>query len=66
MPLCEKSKNGIVYVALYIDDNLMTGNVEDIDDDITALKEKWLVKIVEVIQNCPVKLNSQWIKRGLG
>ena len=44
----------------------MTGNVEDIDDDITALKEKWLVKIVEVIQNCPVKLNSQWIKRGLG
>ena len=43
----KKSKKGIVYVALYIDDNLI-GDVEAIDDTITALKENGLVlKIVK-------------------
>ena len=35
----KKSAKGIVYVALYIDDNLMIGAVEAIYNTITALKE---------------------------
>ena len=35
----KKSEKGIVYVALYIDDNLMIGDIEAINEAITALKE---------------------------
>ena len=38
--LCiKKSTKGIVYVALYIDDNSMVGDVEVIDDAISAFKK---------------------------
>ena len=42
------SEKGIVYAALYIDDNFMVGNIEAMDEVIAALKENELVlKIVE-------------------
>ena len=46
------SRKGIVYVALYVDNNLMVGDVEAIDEGIAALKENGLVlKIVEGLQD---------------
>ena len=39
-PYMNKSAKGIVYVAFYIDDNLMTGNVATINNVIEALKSK--------------------------
>ena len=51
MPLYQKSTKGIVYVALYIDDNLMISNNAMIDDTILALKHRGLVlKIVDELQ----------------
>ena len=48
----KKSENGIVYVALYIHDNLTIWDVEAIDDAIADLKENRLViKIVEGLQD---------------
>ena len=47
----KKSTKGIVYVALYVDDNLLIGDIATIDDAIEALKSKGLVlKIVEGLQ----------------
>ena len=37
-----KSEKGIVYVALYVDNNLMKGDVEAINKAITALAENGL------------------------
>ena len=34
--------NHIVYIALYIDDNLMIGDIAAIDEDIEAIKNKGL------------------------
>ena len=49
----KKSAKGIVYIALYINDILMVGNVDAIDDAITALKNNGLVlKVVEGLQDC--------------
>ena len=46
----KKSAKGIVYI-LYLDDNLIIGNILAIDDTIEALKSKGLVlKIVEGLQ----------------
>ena len=43
-----KSAKGIVYVALYVDDKLMVGNIEAIYNVIAALKEsKLLLKIMK-------------------
>ena len=36
----KKSAKGIVYIALYIDDNLMIGDMAAMDDAIEALKIK--------------------------
>ena len=48
----KKSTKPILYVALYIDDNLMIGNSATIDDAILALKNKGLVlKIMEGLQD---------------
>ena len=58
----KKSVKGIVYVALYVGDNLMIGNMAAIDNAIEALKKKELVlKIVEVIQDylsCKIKFSE--------
>ena len=48
----KKSANVIVYIALYVNDNLMIGDNDKIDDTIEALKNKGLVlKIVEGLQD---------------
>ena len=53
MPLIMKSAKGIVYVALYVDDNLMVSNINAIDATVTTLKQNGLVlKIMEGLQNC--------------
>ena len=39
----KKSMNGIVYVALYVGDNLMIGNIATINDAIKVLKSKGLI-----------------------
>ena len=55
----KKSAKAIVYVALYVDNNLMVGNVEAIDDAIAAHKENRLIcKIMEGLKyylSCEVK-----------
>ena len=39
---------GIAYTALYVDNNLMIGNIATIDDSMEVLKSKGLVlKIME-------------------
>ena len=43
MSLCKKEKKCIVYVALHVDDNLMTGDCMAIDNTMTTIKENWLV-----------------------
>ena len=44
----KKSMQGIVYIALFIDDNLMIGDMVAIDNSIEVLKTKGLVlKVVE-------------------
>ena len=44
----KKSAKGIVYVALYVGNNLMVGDIAAIDKAIEALKNKGLVlKVVE-------------------
>ena len=54
----KKSVKGIVYVALYVDDNLMLGNMNNAS---AALKSKGLVlKIVEGLQDylsCKIKIS---------
>ena len=56
----KRSAKGIVYIALYVDDNLMIGNIAAINDAILALKNKGLVlKILEGLQDyfsCKMKI----------
>ena len=68
MPLCKKSAKGIVYVALYVDNNLMVGDIFTIDNPIEVLKNKGLVlKIVEGLQdNLSAKLKFLVIRSELG
>ena len=45
-------KRGTVYVTLYVDDNLMVGNVKDIDEETVAIKQNGLVlKILVGLQD---------------
>ena len=47
----KRNTKGIVYLALFVDDNLMIGNRAAMDDAILALKSKGLVlKVVEGLQ----------------
>ena len=47
-----KSAKGKVYIALYVDNNLMIGNMATLDNAIDALKNKGLIlKIVEGLQD---------------
>ena len=41
MPLYEAKCKGIVYVALYVDDNLTVGNPEAKDEVVRLLIRKW-------------------------
>ena len=60
---CLYVQKGTVYVALYVDDNLMIWYIATIDDAIEALKNKGLVlKIVEGLQDylsCKIKISNQ-------
>ena len=58
----------IIYIALYLDDTLVTGNVKAIDNAITALNKNGLVlNIVEGLQDyLSCKISSHQIRRGLG
>ena len=64
--MIKKSEKGNVYVASYLDDLLMIGDIKAIKEAMTALKDKWLVlKIMEGLQDylsCRVKFSKD--KRG--
>ena len=59
--LFKKSEKGIVCVALYIDDNLMVGELEVFDKEIAAFEENGMVlKIMEGLQDylfCKVRFS---------
>ena len=58
----KRSTKCIVYIALYVDDNLMIGHIAAIDNAILALKIKGLVlKIMERLQDylfCKIKISN--------
>ena len=58
----KRNAKGTVYVALYIDDNLMIGDKAVIDDAILLLKNKGLVlKVMEGLKDylsCEVKISE--------
>ena len=48
----KKSTKGIVYIGLYVDDNLMVGNSETIDQALESLQKHGLVlKVMEGLQD---------------
>ena len=48
----KKNAKGIIYAALYVDNNLLIGDMATTEDAIEALKNKWLMlKIVEGLQD---------------
>ena len=62
----KKSLKGIVYIALYVDDNLMVSNVKAKDDTTSALKNSGLVlKVVKGLQDyfsCKIKFSKDMKK----
>ena len=64
------NEKSIVYVSLCVDDNLMVGDVETIDEAISALKENGLVlKIIEALLDylsCEVKFSKDRKRAWLG
>ena len=69
-PSVKKSEMCIVYVALCLDYNLMIGDMEAIDDAITALKENGLLqKVMEGLHDylsCEVKFLADKQRAWLG
>ena len=63
----KKGIKGRVYIALYVNDDLMIGNMATIDNDIEALKNKGLMlKIMKGLQDyLSCKIQSPMTKRGL-
>ena len=61
MPLCQEKCKCIVYIALYVGDDLMVNNIEAIDKVIAALKKNGLVlKVVKGLQvylSCKIKFS---------
>ena len=59
-----------IYIALYVDDNLMVGCLEAIDEAIAAIKENGLViKVLEVLQDylpCKVRFSLDEKRTWLG
>ena len=66
----KKSAMGAVYVALYMDNNLMEDNMVAIDDATSALKSIELVlKIMEGLQDfffCKIKISNDKKRAWLG
>ena len=65
-----KKRKGVVYVALYIEDNIMVGDIAAIDNAIEALKSKGLVlKIMDGLQDyssCKIKKSDDKKRAWLG
>ena len=59
---CKKSAKGLLYVTLYVDDDLMIGNVKAIDNAIATLANNRLVlKVMEGLQDnmsCEIKFSE--------
>ena len=59
MSLHDKRQNGLVYVTLYVDDNLYIGNDKAIDKTIKALRKAGLVlKVYDLLEHyllCEIK-----------
>lgn len=48
-----KSKNGIVFIAMYIDENLLLGIEAVFDEVIMLLQKQWFhLKIKGIIEDC--------------
>ena len=66
----KKSVKGIVYIALYIDNNVMVRYIATIDDAIEALENKGLVlKVMEGLQDyvsCKIKFSDDKKQAWLG
>ena len=66
----KKSAKGIAYIALYVDDNRMRGNMATMDNAIEALKNKGLLlKIVKGRQDylsCRIKFSKDKKRAWLG
>ena len=64
----KKSSKGLVYIALYVDDNLMIGNMVAIDHAIASLKAKsWCSKLWKGCKTiCPAKYKFLMIRKGPG
>ena len=66
----KKSEKSIMFVALYIDNNLMVGDIEAIDEPILALEENGLVlKIMEGLQDylsCKIRFSKNKKRAWLG
>jgi hypothetical protein len=49
---CRRCKKGICYIAVYVDDNLMVGDIDAIDDTIKSLeKHGYILKIQEDLKD---------------
>ena len=67
----KNSAKGVVYIALFVDNNLMVGDIEAIDDAISALKNIGLVlKVMERWQDylsCKIKFSKDkkrtWLRQ---
>ena len=61
---------GIVFIAIYVDDNLMIGDMATIDNAIKALKNKGVVlKILNGLQgylSCKIKFTKDKKRAWLG
>ena len=66
----KKSKKGLVFIALYVDDNLMVGHPKAIDEAIEGMKKHGLVLKVEDELNdylsCEIKFSDDKKKAWLG
>lgn len=66
----KKSSKGIVYIALYVDDNLLVGHPEAIDDAIQQMKKHGLIlKIEDDLKDylsCEVQFSEDKKKAWLG
>ena len=66
----KKSAKGVVYIALYVNNNLMIGDMAAIDDAISALKNiRIVLKVMEGWQHylsCEIKFSNDKKRAWLG
>ncbi|KAL7530325.1 hypothetical protein ACHAWF_005014 [Thalassiosira exigua] len=68
--LIRRDEKGLVYVAIYVDDNLIVGHPEAIDDVIQGLKDNGLIlKVEDTLHDylsCEVKFSDDMTRAWLG